>query len=222
MAVAFVQATAIKVGTGVSTLTSNAFGSAVTAGNLITEAVSYGSNTGTSSNTPTDSKGNTHQIDKENTVATKAVLIGSANAVTGGTSFTVTGSLNGDTADMSIAAAEFSGADVSGTRVDTTVSATGTSTAPAAGSMTPANAGSLVEGAMQYDGADTTIGEAGWNLIAERESGSGAQPMSFIYNITGSAANPTWSLGASRTWRAVGVVYKPTGSADTLLGQAVM
>jgi hypothetical protein len=119
-----------------------------------------------------------------------------------------------------IGIAEYSGADVTASRVEGTNSATGTSTAPNSGNVTSAG-GAVFVGSLAFgaDAAVTIAEDAAFAKIWEEEYGVMHQPGAFedrcVAGATTDAA--TWTLGSSKAWLAALAVYKVAAAGEAAL-----
>lgn len=216
MAIALVQSTK-KVVTGVNN-TTLAYGSNVTAGNLLCNTHTHYSNPTEVITTPTDTLTHTYTaMAAEQSIvfagdATKlrsffvANCSGGANTVT----FDIGGTSVGD---LTCVIAEFSGVATSSPFGSANTN-TATDTAVSGGAVTPAANGALLWGGMTFDGATTTITE-GFTIVQEDENGSGNMPIGCEYKEQAVAASEaaTWTLGASRQYLAHTACFAAAGGA---------
>lgn len=95
------------------------------------------------------------------------------------------------------------------------VGATGASSSPSGGSITPAQNNEIVIAGVENHSGGTTINSlnggftipANGNFAAIANQNAGAA-IAYLIQTTAGAANPTWTLSASDTWVAVNAAFK--------------
>lgn len=136
--------------------------------------------------------------------------------VTGTGTLTITYNSGNTTQGVCLSAVEYTGADVSGTRLEDSDQGSGASGAPATANMTSAGAAVFV-GMVTTDTPGTVTHTPGgdYTQIAEYEAGA----TGFTYNscdrIVGSGTTDAvdWSAPTTVPWTAVGAVYKAVVAA---------
>lgn len=223
-AVVHVQHTGTDIGDSVNDL-SVAFGSNVTAGNLIvvTATKFEGGNTFTSAfvtlSAGTATVG-TVTMDCNHVSGSLQVAVWSM-PVTGTGSATINLDQPSGSSSKILGIAEFSGTDVSGTRVNDCEVGAGTSTTPATASATgPA----LWVGALATDtsGAVTHTVGSGYSEIHEEEAGNLQMTGSHEYQISTGSDTADWTLGTSSAWAATVAVYKEAGGGGATCNNPIL
>jgi len=205
MAITLVQSVKAIV-TGVS-FTTLAYGSNVTAGNLLCNSHSHWSLDDNAINTPSDTLTHTHvPMVAEQAIGAFNKLRSFYVANCSGGANTVTFDIaSGDLGDITVVVAEFSGAATT-TPLGVTASGTGTGTEVSSGNTATLDQPTgMLWGAMIHSGADTTIAETGGaTIVQENEGGTSNMPIGVSYELTTAttAQDATWTVGASRTWAA--------------------
>lgn len=218
MAIAFTQISTVKTGGSTAgSVTSNSL--TTVSGRSLFAVLSVGSGDHPLTGTFSDSKGNTWAKDvayasTENNNLT--IFIGSClNPTTMGAGHTVTfGDITITGGDYCIFLLEYSGLDTTAT-VDKTSTNSGTSTGPTSGALSASVSGSLYLGGENNSGSPTITPVSGWNQRGESETGSSAQPLSVIDQISSGSLNAGWTLGSSQAWGAAMAIYKPVVAAVT-------
>jgi hypothetical protein len=210
MSIALVQHTQKNQSTAV-TSTTLAYASNVTAGDLLICVVRGG--TPLTSITITDSQGNTWTnctFQNVNGAGSLQISFAVANA-TGGNTVTITPNAS---TTLRIAILEYSGTDTSSPLDAENNSSTGTSTAPAASSITPAAANELVIGAVAVGNAENFSPGASFTLEEQVPTGaSGKMAVEDWIQTTATATTAPQTINVSDTWLAAIAVFKPAGSA---------
>jgi hypothetical protein len=212
LAIALVQSTGAQTVSPVTSAVglSASFSSNVGTGNLIVVGVTIGG-AGTSA-TVTDNLGNTYtQAVPFSIVSSSTVAIFYAKNITGG-ACTVTAKPS-STQDVTLGICEYSGADTSAP-LDTTASSGGTSTSPSSGSATPANANSLIVGALTTGGSAATITN-GSGFTSRYQAAGTPQTLDVEDKFASSSVAATWTLAASQSWAAVAAIFKPSATSTT-------
>ena len=117
----------------------------------------------------------------------------------------------------SIALQEYTGADVSATRVDGTSTGSGTSLTPATGTVTAPSQGGAFFGGLAYnnEGDATYSYGPGYSNVYGTSDGADYLPCSFEDHITssGDTSSASWTITGitAEPWAAALVVYKATG-----------
>ncbi|MCG3177006.1 MAG: hypothetical protein MOGMAGMI_01970 [Candidatus Omnitrophica bacterium] len=159
----------------------------------------------------TDNQSNAYvsAVEKVSASGDTRVALYYAKNIDTGTPFTVTVDFSGS-CDAIVVISEFVGADPTSPLADTS-DANGSSTAPAPGSLTPAEDDSLFIGVVSHEaGADVTITpDAAYEELAEQEAGSSGPVISVIDDMSDDASNPAWTLGSSQAWTAIGACFTP-------------
>ena len=215
MAITLVQSTK-KVATGLTASTTQAFGSNVTAGSLLTLSQAFWKPGSLPTiNTPTDTLGHTWtpmgaQLNMvENGLRSYYV----ANCSAGANTVTVGLSAYGANSDVTIVIAEWSGIATT-TPLDQHAGTTGTSTLPNGGNITTTQADELLYSAMAHNGINTSLSEEGgdgWVSLQENEGGTSNMPIATAYEIVSSTTtqdNEWWMSGASNRWAAHNTSFK--------------
>lgn len=186
---AAIQTTAVKVLGGVTSGTSNNFGSVITAGRTLVVGMSIWDAAGTNTVTSvTDTLGNTYSQVATVTETTHKLYIFRAFNVLGGTN-AVTVNLSGSS-DLTFAATEIDTVPITNPN-DASNSATGTSTTPSV-SVTTVNSAPQVFGVFAHDGTNRTLTEgSGWTMLAENEGGSANMPLAWMYQAYASSGAKT-------------------------------
>lgn len=215
---------AYKHGAGVNNSTAGtnalAFGSAVAIGDLLCADVCqiFGGNPPRDITSVVDNLGNTYTVRKATQnggdtlrVATYSVVSGFAGTPTVTVTFAV------GSADSALSINCY---DSAYTVIDSQTAAnTGTGTSATTSSYTPT--GTCLFRAVMVDeaGGTITLADGTWNNRQEQES-SATCPQSNQDKETTGAQNPTWTLGTSGNWGAVGVAYQATPASGnyTLMG----
>jgi hypothetical protein len=219
MAIALVQSTK-KVVTGVNN-TTLAYGSNVTAGNLLCNAQSQFQAGAATITTPTDTLAHTYagMVAEQSLVAGTIKLRSFYVENASGGADTVTFDMSGaSTGDITVVVAEFSGA-LTAAALDQTSSATdssGSSTAVNSGATAAiAQADEMVWGAMLHDsGSNLTITQGGGaSLVQENEGGAANMPIATSYLIVAAIAtySATWTISSGAQWAAHVATFKAAG-----------
>lgn len=210
MTIGLVQSTS-KVVTGVNN-TTLAYGSNVTAGNLIAVTQSQWRSTASTITTPTDTLGHAYtgmaaEQSANNTRLRSfyvANISGGANTVTFDISDTATG-------EMAVTVAEFSGALTASPLEAATSAGPTLSTTPSSGDVTPSVNNCLLYGAMTNDSNNVTVTEeAGWTLL-EKQVPVSSIPVATEWKLQGTAAaeDADWTLASEQLWIAHVAAFKP-------------
>jgi Fibronectin type III domain len=229
-----VQSTSSASGSGVTSVTTTAFGSSVTAGDTVIVTVTGQMGSTAATLTPSDSKGNTYTWDSfyyynsgvatqitnpsSTTVPASKYFVGvarSSNIGTGGSSFTNTMTVgSSNTASMIIGAGEFTGLGTSPT-IDTTadaVTASGSTAGP--GSYSTTNAHDLLVQAVigsGASGATAPTAPTGFTNLMSHGSGLGYAGAGAYETVqsTQSSINPLFGVGSHTTnMVAIAVAYE--------------
>ena len=182
----------------------------VTAGNLVVVSVSSWPNL-PASTAVTDSLGNTYSI--AGTVLTTQGVYSAiyyAKNVKGGAD-TVTFNTVKSGGQISMAIAEFSGADTA-SPLDKTAGTVGSGNAPSSGNMAPSLAGDLVIGSGTHNGNTVTTAGSGFTLIAvPTEDSNTHQPLAMEYQVLSGnqQTTATFNLAVGYPWTQNGVLFKP-------------
>lgn len=215
--IALVQS-AEKVGSVSETSTELAYGSNITANNLLCNGCTAldVSGLGVTIQTPTDTRSSSYAA-----MAAQQSLFGViglrnfyAVAPSSG-ACTVTFSQT-NSGFFTVVISEFSGAATT-TPLDGGTGTTGTGTAASPGNVTPSEDNCLIFATMTHGGTDRTITEeAGWSLVQEHEGGSTSGPISVIYKVqtTATTEDADWTIGTgSVDWAATCGVFKAAAAA---------
>lgn len=207
MAYAYVQSNGTNTGNSASAR-DVAFGSNVTAGDLIVVAVSqYFDGT----QTVTDSQLNTYSP------VSPGQLINNIDSNARGQIFyTIAGSTGACTVRvtpskscyMSVAIAEYSGNDTS-SPFDSSANANGTSTTPSSGSITVSNANSLVVG-MTWSANNSFSSSAGTGFT-QRYTSNTNEPLSYEDGVFSVNTAATFTQGIN-SWSCFGASFKPASA----------
>ncbi|MBI5530722.1 MAG: DUF4082 domain-containing protein [Candidatus Doudnabacteria bacterium] len=187
-----------------------ALASPVTAGNLIVVAISSWPSA-PAATAITDSLGNVYTLAGTTRKTSGGAYTGIyyAKNVAGG-SDTITFKTASGGSELSIIVAEFTGANTSAP-LDKTAGATGRSSTPSSGNMTPVATGELVISAGTHDNTEVTSAGSGFTLVAvTNENASTYQPLAMAYKIqtTTSAVAATLSLSKTDNWAQAGALFK--------------
>jgi chitodextrinase/sulfur relay (sulfurtransferase) DsrF/TusC family protein len=182
----------------------------ITTGNLVVVAISCWPSA-PATTAITDNLGNTYTLAGQTRRTASGAYTGIwyAKSVVGGTA-TITFRTASGGSELSMVAAEFSGANTAAP-LDAATGATGSSSAPSSGNMTPSATGDLVIGAGTHDGTEVTSAGSGFTLIAVTSENSNVyQPLAMEFKIqaTTSATAATFSLSKSDTWAQAGALFK--------------
>lgn len=230
MAAAYVGEKAVGSTTTVGTTTAITLASAASAGNTVVLMASFRSQSGPSTATVSDAKGNTWTVDVQTYDATnkEALLIAStrqdAGALASGDAVTITWGANAATNDVAWLIEEFSGlltasaVDQTGTAVASAVGTTGTVSAAGA----TAQADEVAVGAFSINTNGLTgTADSAWSqftsLISQVAGGPTTTDKSLlaqykILSATGTPSfSPSWSI--SQVWCAGIVTYKASGGS---------
>lgn len=217
MAQAFVQSVS-KSSTGSTPMTSSAFGSSTTTGNLIVVSVSDDGGTAGGITSVTDSKSNTYTKIANEQAGSSTLSMWYAKNITGGASHTVTIAWNtGLVSQASFVAQEFSGCDTS-SPLDRFTGATGSSTSPSSGATAATTTDAqLVVGGVAYFGTAVTpsagSGYTNANSVAFTNA-SGSEESKVI--ALAAAQTATFTLSGSRDWSCGVATFKASGAVATL------
>ncbi|MBP7735967.1 MAG: hypothetical protein KA369_08345 [Spirochaetes bacterium] len=198
-------------GAGTST-TALAFGSAVTAGNLIVVVLQrWREASGTlAAATISDGAGNTWYKDAESINTRDGVTIWHCYA-NSSVAMSITAAFS-DSAYWCISAYEVSGiaagltAGASGNNTGS-----GSSTSPSAGAVSPSGTCFYI-GGVEFDAAVTCTEASGWTLGGEDESWTYAAG-AVEYRTGSGSQTASWTLGTSSKWAAAVVAYAEAASA---------
>lgn len=202
MAIALVQQTTLGSNGSATSVATGAFATAPTVGNYVIAWAWVGSKTGanwaSTAFSCTDNFSNSYSsIGFSASGNTLVALMYYAKVATTGSAFTVTLTASNRT-KLDVVAAEFSGL-VASSPTDNALGTTGTTGAPAPGSMTLFNAGDLVIAVMASAAAAnpaTVTTPSGFTAVATQTNGSTFSVGQAIYAINpGSPTNPTWNSG---------------------------
>jgi hypothetical protein len=184
--------------------------SSVTAGNLLVVSVSGWPNV-PSATAVTDSLGNTYSISGTVLLSQGAYSATYyAKNVNAGTNTVTVRTVNSG-GQISMAVAEFSGADTT-SPLDKTAGIVGAGNAPASGSMTPSMAGELAIGSGTHNGNTVTSPGSGFTMIAiPTEDSNTHQPLAMEYQVLSATqqTSATFSMANAYTWTQNGVLFKP-------------
>lgn len=224
MAIALVQ----TVGTSSGTASTNTIAvtvpvAGVSAGTFI--VIGCGGNAPGASTACADSKGNTYALDVSKLTTNRRTFIFSSkigSSLVSGDTVTVT--YDTSCTDRGLAVYNFSGLDAT-TWFDSGNSATGASTSPNSGNVTPANANSLLFGCCVFNnaGSSYTAGSTqalSYNLLNEVNPGSGQfhtateyliVSSALLYSANGTITSTNWTqaLGVYKASTAVATSYLP-------------
>lgn len=211
----FVQA---AVGRGTSGTSQTAvMGGAITAGNLVLVACGCSGGISAPNFTVTDDKGNSYSAVASTRVTSGALAhqVFIATGVTGGgTTITCTVDSGGA---IDVVAAECSNGGV-----DLATAATGSSTTPASGAISPASLETTLCFVTCDDtgiSSNTLTKAAGWNLGASANGdGFGHSSCGVEWKVVSGSQNPGWTLANSAVWGCsiVAVNGSPSVAADSL------
>jgi hypothetical protein len=237
MSIAVVQTTTVLGNTGVSSLQSNAFASAVTSGNTVLVTV-YGPSVAAGAKIAvTDTEGNTYQpdvgavygasgsVDLGTTSPGSEPYIGiwRASNVTGGSSFKVTATLSTGTAGLAVSAMEVSGlanaSPVDVTQVNDSAGSTNCST----GSFSTSNANDLilVGASCTYVSVTPTFtaptGFTDWSKHTQANSAAANGDNGYeVVSSAQSSIDPTWTSSHGTSCAALAVAYKQASSGPVI------
>lgn len=223
MAIAAVQERA-KVQVSGGTSASDTFVSSVTSGNLVTlTCFTYQNAGGTLAAGDVTKTAGTSTIGTITLDKSFETTVGPAQAV-GVWSVPVTGTgtltlqLGSQPAGsfFSFCIGEYSGTDITASRVETTNGAEGLTTTPGSGNVTTAGA-ALLLGSLATDGGGATAitEDTPWVLLGEEENGLAQERGSIIRQIvtTGTTDQAGWTIPSAENWGACVVAYKAAGGA---------
>lgn len=223
MAIALIQSVK-KVVSGANN-TTLAYGSDLTAGNLLCNTHAHWNSGALAITTPVDTLSHTYAAMTAEQGGAGALRLRSfyEESCTGG-ACTVTFDIATTDAggDLTVVVAEFSGAALSAA-LDATQVGTGTGTAVDSGTTaTLAQADEMIWGGMTHDGGNQTITETGGaTLVQENEGGTGNVPIGCSYEIVAAttAQAATWTIGLSTLWFAHVATFKAAaaGGATSLV-----
>lgn len=200
---------------GGGTTQAVAFGSNVTAGNLIIAYCYFGTQTNPANVTATDSLGQTltQAVGQGQTTDGHVYTIFyKENSAGGADTVTCASTLSGTTR---ASVSEFSGVALSGS-LDQTLSTQGASAAPASGNVTPGQNGELLLCASSGDTATVyTAGTDFTKIVNVPDATSTRIGAEYYIQPTATAHNGTWSLGTSNNWTALIATFKPAAGAVT-------
>lgn len=205
MAIAFVQSD-YNEGNGSSTTIAQAFGSNVTAGNLLVACLCRDGGGNTVS--VTDSQGNTWQRD-EQLDSTQHIEIWSTIAGSTGAN-TVTATFSSGQANRRLAIHEYSGVTTSSWKDVSANNHNSSTSTPTSTAVTPNQDNSLFVGALTPTTVAVFTAPGAGSGFTEREEGpsDGFQSQDFIQGTAASKAS-TWSLDTADPANCLVVVYKP-------------
>ncbi len=221
-------------GSGVTTY-SQAFGSSVTAGNLLAVGAGIFDAGASATFGCTDTQSNTYTAVKSRAAngTCYGVLFTATAGSSGANTVTVTATAGGATFFPGLGVAEFnpgSGATIS---ADGTATGTSTGAASVATSAITISSTDLILGAIGCDGNMTATPATGYFTAYRSTGGAGAEATSLIYRLDDSdaTATPTWTLDAtSHSVAMAGAAFKstpssiasaaPTAASDTSSGSA--
>jgi hypothetical protein len=181
----------------------------VTTGNLIVVSVSGWPNL-PASTAVTDSLGNSYSI--AGTVLTSQGAYSAiyyAKNVKGGAD-TVTVNTVKSGGQISMAVAEFSGADTT-SPLDKTAGTVGSGNTPSSGMMTPSMSGELVIGSGTHNGNTVTTAGSGFTMIAvPTEDSNSHQPLAMEYQVLSGnqQTTATFNLAVGFSWTQNGALFK--------------
>lgn len=134
----------------------------------------------------------------------------------GSCTITISGALSGSY--LAIGLIEYSGADVTASRVEDTATAGGSSTAPSSGDGSSAGGAAFVGSLAPDMGSTASITEDGAFYLVYENTDYSSEQASFISRIvTGSTTDAaSWSLGASGAWAAALTVYLAGGGSSAV------
>nr|WP_255679752.1 SpvB/TcaC N-terminal domain-containing protein [Methylocystis sp. WRRC1] len=184
----------------------------VTAGNLVTVALSVWSTTAIPTNAITDNKGNTYTRVNEIGNGDDHIAIFYAKNVTGGSSFTITSSKGG-----TISAHEYSGVATS-SPLDKNNKAVGTGTALSSGSVTTTLDNELYFGAAwSMNTNDTWTAGTGYTLRTQVIDNDWVERHASEDKVvsTGTSTAATFTVSTSGAWAASLATFKPLVSASS-------
>ena len=184
--------------------------SSVTAGNLIVVSVSGWPNLPAA--TPvTDSLGNTYSIAGTVQVSQGAYsAIYYAKNVKAGVDTVTVRTVNSG-GQISMAVAEFSGADPL-SPLDKAAGTAGSGNTPSSGAMTPGITGELVIGSGTHNGNTVTSPGSGFTMISiPTEDSNTHQPLAMEYQVLGAIqqTTATFSMANAYSWTQNGVLFRP-------------
>lgn len=217
MAQAYIQSVS-KPSTGVSPMTSLAFGSSTTTGNLIVVTVSDNGGVTNGITSVTDSKGNTYTKIPNESDGSSTLSMWYAKNITGGASHTVTIAWNTSlVSQASFIAQEFSGSDTT-SPLDRYTSAHSTSTTPSSGATptTTTDAQLVVAGVAYFSTNTTTTLGSGYSNLASTGITNANVSMESKVISSAAAQTGTFTLAASKSWAAGVATFKATGGTATL------
>ena len=192
-----------------------AFGSNVTIGNHL--VVVFGSDS-TPPSTPTDTRGNSYQLDASINVSVGVFVYSCKNVSTGANTVSVAGAGIGKAYSLY----EVSGLDGT-TWFDAATTNNGTSTSPATGNVTAAGAGFIVHG-VGWDASTSCNAPGGaWTQHGFESESFAAMTINSQYQANGAGGTFSISqtLGASATWNTVIVAYKNAAGVGGPTVQAI-
>lgn len=217
MAIAYVQ-TITKTSTGSTPMTSSAFGSSTTTGNLIVVSVSDNGGVTGGITSVTDSKGNTYTKIANEQDGSSTLSMWYAKNITGGASHTITIAWNtGLVSQASFTAQEFSGCDTT-SPLDRYIGAHSSSTSPSSGATTATTTDAqLVVGGLAYFGtAVTPTAGAGYsNLDSGAFTNANVGQESKVI-ASAAAQTATFTLSSSRDWSCGVATFKAAGAVGTM------
>lgn len=224
MAIALVQTVGTNSGTtSTNTIVVTVPVAGVSAGTFL--ILGCGGNAPGASTTCADSKGNTYALDVSKLTTNRRMFIFSSkigSSLVSGDTVTVT--YDSNCTDRALGVYNFSGLDAT-TWFDSGNSATGTSTSPNSGNVTPANANSLLFGCCVFNnaGVSYTAGSTqalSYNLLNEVNPGAGQfhtateyliVSSALLYSANGTITSAAWTqgLGVYKASTAVATSYLP-------------
>lgn len=214
MAIAHVQTPTADT-TATATSTNQVLGTA-TAGNAIMVGWRYAGSGRTV--TLSDNIGNTYTsnaIEAFDAADGSTVGIGYALNIGAG-STTVTFGISGLAASLRMSVSEFSGVATS-SAIDKTAGASGNSTTPASGSVTPTTNGQLFYAVCHSGSATTYTAGTDFTLNTAIPSGAGSQRLATERYIqpTAAAHNGNFTAGSSQLWAAALATFRDTAAAGS-------
>ena len=192
---------------------ATSFTSSVTAGHAVVVMTITGSGSTLDTTSVTDNQSNTYtQIGTtQHTAANTYIRMWYAKNVTGG-SVTVTAHQSGSASGCLMELLEYSGLSTTAP-ADQSASATGTSTSPSGGSITPTSNNTVILSAFTDDNSDSVsiTGTSGYtveesDLLNSTSSRNGIEDKILT---TAGATTGVWTTGSSSSWAAVIVSFKP-------------
>lgn len=215
MAISFLQGDGTQ-SSGQTASLPKAFASNVVAGSLIWVGIVKNSQQPVAGEV-TDGQSNTYTQDTVSAGGFYSAIYTAVAGSSGALTVTYTSELSDF---VSIAIAEFSpGSDTWSTtaanrRDGTPVSASGNDAAPASGNITTTTANVTVGVMTQNEGSTSITPGGSYTQIYENENVTNSMPISAEYKLNASSGteNATWSMGATRLWRASAAAYKVTVS----------